>query len=226
MQLVLLYIKLRSATMALTLRPYDLPDAHVFNSDGGGFMLWKPADTCIVLGQSNTPERSLFTENVLADNVPVTRRPTGGEAVIVTPSMMMITVAREFEGMPSPAAFFREVNDAIIHILSGTGVHDLHLRGISDIAIGHRKILGSAMHRRNQRLVYHAVLNMAENPVIFERYLRHPSREPDYRSGRTHSSFVTSLAEAGYSPDTEELMDELGPYLAAIAGDLVSDYAL
>ncbi|MCK7539717.1 MAG: hypothetical protein MZV63_56815 [Marinilabiliales bacterium] len=31
-----------------------------------------------------------------ADGVPVTKRPTGGEAVVLTPRMAVITVARNF----------------------------------------------------------------------------------------------------------------------------------
>ncbi|MCK7539718.1 MAG: hypothetical protein MZV63_56820 [Marinilabiliales bacterium] len=47
------------------------------------------------------------------------------------------------------------------------------------------------------RLVYHAVLNLGEGTDVFERYLRHPRREPDYRQGRLHSEFVTSLEGGG-----------------------------
>jgi len=48
-------------------------------------------------------------------------------------------------------------------------------------------------------LLYHAVLNLGEPASTFERYLKHPSKEPDYRKGRSHSDFVTSLKEKGYA---------------------------
>ena len=47
-------------------------------------------------------------------------------------------------------------------------------------------------------LIYHAVLNVSEDPGLFEKYLRHPGREPGYRTGRSHSEFVTSLKAEGY----------------------------
>ena len=184
--------------MQVEVRPYDLPDAALFGGTGNGMLVWQPAETIIVLGQSNTPERSLILDNVLSDGIPVTKRPTGGEAVILTPEMAVITVARVSPELARSKDFFMEINAMILDMLSDLGVKNYGTRGISDITIGDRKILGSSMHRRENRLVYHAVLNIGEDPSIFERYLRHPSREPDYRLNRPHGEFVTSLKNEGY----------------------------
>ena len=185
--------------MHVEVRAYDLPDATIFGGTGDSMLVWQPAETIIVLGQSNTPEKSLIVENVLSDGIPVTKRPTGGEAVILTPQMAVITVAREFPGLVRSRDFFIEVNRMILDMLSDFGVKNYGTRGISDITIGHRKILGSSMHRRESRLVYHAVLNIAGDPSLFEKYLRHPYREPDYRHNRPHGEFVTSLKHEGYN---------------------------
>ncbi len=195
--------------MPLSIRPYDLPDATLFGGIGNGILVWQPAETIIVLGQSNTPEKSLISENVEADNIPVTKRPTGGEAVVLSPEMVVITVARNFDGITSSKGFFREVNSLIIASLSDQGVKELGSKGISDITIGNLKILGSSMHRSEHRLVYHAVLNIGEDPALFERYLLHPRREPDYRSHRKHGEFVTSLRKQGYEIDREHLAELL-----------------
>jgi lipoate-protein ligase A len=87
----------------------------------------------------------------------------------------------------------------MLDVLSDLGVKNYGTRGISDITIRDRKILGSSMHRRENRLVYHGVLNISEDPGIFERYLKHPGREPDYRLNRRHGEFVTSLEKEGYN---------------------------
>ena len=195
--------------MPVEIRPYGLPDAALFGGAGNGMLVWQPAETVIVLGQSNTPEKSLVLENVGSDRIPVTKRPTGGEAVILTPRMAVITVAREFREMVRSKEFFMEVNAMILDILSDLGVKNYGTRGISDITIGNRKILGSSMHRRENRLVYHAVLNIGEDPSIFERYLRHPSREPDYRLNRSHGEFVTSLQNEGYNINYHDIVASL-----------------
>ena len=185
--------------MAVMVIPYDLPDAALFNGTGDSMLVWQPATTIIVLGQSNTPERSLIMENVMSSGLAVTKRPTGGEAVILTPRMAVITVAREYPDMTPSKSFFSWINNRIILALATQGVTGLGTKGISDITVGDKKILGSSMHRRENRLVYHAVLNTGEDPQIFEHYLRHPAREPDYRKNRTHGDFVTSLTREGYA---------------------------
>lgn len=202
--------------MAPEVTPYNLTDAALFSGKGDGLLVWQPDDTYIVLGQSNTAEMSLISENVTADNITVTKRPTGGEAVVLTPHMAVITVAREYNGMTGSKEFFKEVNTVITEALAALGVRDLGTKGISDITVGNRKILGSSMHRREGRLVYHAVLNLCENPIIFERYLRHPRREPDYRQKRSHSEFVTSLEREGYRVEFEDFATILNTYSNSI----------
>jgi lipoate-protein ligase A len=191
--------------MPVQVRPYDLPDAALFSGKGNGMLVWQPEETVIVLGQSNTTEKSLFMENVMSDSIPVTKRPTGGETVILTSKMAVITVAREFADLIRSKDFFMEVNRMILDMLADLGVKNYGTRGISDITIGNMKILGSSMHRRENRLVYHAVLNLAEDPSIFERYLKHPSREPDYRLSRPHGEFVTSLEKEGYNINLQDI---------------------
>jgi len=206
--------------MPVKIRPYDLPDAPLFGDTGDSMLVWQPAETIIVLGQSNTPEISLISENVEADGIPVTKRPTGGEAVILSPAMAVITVAREYKEMTGSKQLFTEVNAVILDLLSDIGARNYGTRGISDITIGERKILGSSMHRRENRLVYHAVLNIAEDPSIFERYLRHPSREPDYRRNRPHNEFVTSLKKEGYEIYFDDIAAILNSYFKA--ADVIS----
>jgi lipoate-protein ligase A len=198
--------------MSVTVIPYDLNDAGLFSGTGDGMLVWQPEGTVVVLGQSNTPERSLITEYIEADNVPVTKRPTGGEAVVLTPRMAVITVAREFREMTSSRDFFKLINGMMLDVLSDLGIKNYGTKGISDITIGNRKILGSSMHRSEKRLVYHAVLNISEDPVIFERYLKHPGREPDYRKSRRHGEFVTSLKNEGYNIVYKDIAAILNSY--------------
>lgn len=202
--------------MNLTLTEYDLPDAFLFREGTAGILVWQPQETVIVLGQSNSIETSLHTETVAADGIRVTKRPSGGETVILTPATIAFTVARHFPVMIHFRDFFRMVNNAVIEGLGEMGVSELGSKGISDITIGNRKILGSSMRKVESKLVYHAVLNMAEDPALFSKYLRHPRREPDYRAGRRHDEFVTSIANEGYSFTPDELTEMLNSRLASL----------
>ncbi len=202
--------------MALTLSEYDLPDAFLFSEGTSGIMVWQPQETVIVLGQSNSMESSLCAEAVAAAALRVTKRPSGGETVILTPGTIAFTVAKQFPAMIQFREFFRMVNSEVIDGLVEMGVTGLGLKGISDITIGNRKILGSSMRKVGDKLVYHAVINIAEDPALFSRYLLHPRREPDYRAGRSHHEFVTSLAGEGYSFVPDEIMEMLNRRLGGL----------
>ncbi len=202
--------------MKVTLCEYDLPDEFLFREGTTGILVWQPEETVIVLGQSNSIETSLHTDAVSDDGIRVTKRPSGGETVILTPATIAFTVARHFPVTVHFRDFFRMVNSVVIEGLGAMGVAELGSKGISDITIGNRKILGSSMRKVGNKLVYHAVLNIAEDPALFSRYLRHPRREPDYRAGRRHDEFVTSVLKEGYSFTPDELMKMLNSRLALL----------
>ncbi len=202
--------------MAVRITEYDLPDAFLFSEGATGILVWQPQETVIVLGQSNTAENSLHTDTVAADGIRVTKRPSGGETVILTPATVAFTVARHFPVMVHFRDFFRMVNSVVIEGLGEMGVAELGSKGISDITIGNRKILGSSMRKVGNNLVYHAVLNIAEDPSLFSKYLRHPSREPDYRAGRKHDEFVTSISNEGYRFSPGVLMEMLNRRLSSL----------
>lgn len=199
-------MKLSKTTELIQVTPYDLPDAKLFEGENpkSGFMVWTPESACIVLGQSNNPQDSLEEMLVLEDGITVTKRPSGGETVILTPKMLIISVLILTEKLDNPHQYFKKVNGCIIRALEAAGIKSLGQKGISDITIGNRKILGSSIYRKKERLLYHAVLNIAESPEFIAHYLKHPRKEPDYRQGRDHKEFVTSLLEAGYNKTADE----------------------
>ena len=58
--------------------------------------------------------------------------------------------------------------------------------------------------------------NVRLNPIWWiEKYLKHPSKEPDYRQGRKHSEFVTSLHESGFYINALDLLEEISLQLGA-----------
>ena len=202
--------------MTVTLSEYDLPDAFLFSGGTTGILVWQPPETIIVLGQSNSIESSLYTETVAADGIRVTKRPSGGETVILTPATIAFTVAKQFPVMIQFREFFSMVNSEVMEGLADMGVTGLGSKGISDITIGNRKILGSSMRKVGSKLVYHAVLNVSQDPLLFGRYLCHPRREPDYRAGRRHDEFVTSIANEGYNIKPADLMSMLNRQLGGL----------
>lgn len=185
--------------MTVTLREYDFPDRRLLTVNTvADHLVWQPQETSVILGVSNKPEEALHLDRIQRDQIPVFKRPSGGEAVVLSSRTLVIASVLYPVGLPGVKKNFRLFNDRVIRALESLGVGDLRHSGISDIAIGDRKILGSALYHSRRRLFYHAVLNVSESTEIISRYLRHPQREPDYRQGRDHSAFITSLAAEGY----------------------------
>lgn len=189
-------------------REYDLPDSCLYEEkpDNISVKVWFPKETCIVLGRSNNADDSLIQENIIKDGIPVYKRPSGGETVILSKNTLIISIAIYQQQFKGGKKYFSTINNAIIDVLKKFNVNNLKFKGISDITIGEMKILGSALYQNKNTVFYHAVLNIAESPDLFSKYLKHPQREPDYRVGRTHTEFVTSLKRENYQIDIQKLI--------------------
>jgi len=189
---------------------YNLPDQKVLNSEPNNeLFVWQPDQTYLILGRSNSSLDSLNMDSAKKDNVKILKRPSGGETVLLSPNMLVVAVLiPQIEGF-KPKAYFMAVNDIIMETLKIMGVMNLSTKGISDISIGEKKILGSAIYKKQGAYFYHAVLNIRENISLISKYIKHPTKEPDYRKGRSHIEFVTSLWKAGYPLPIEEIKNAL-----------------
>lgn len=191
---------------------YPLPDKLIFDacfsdvhegnfclSGESRFFSFVPHACYVSLGASNSLETSVNVHNCQRDGVSVFQRLSGGEAVYLSPNCVVYSAVIMAGKLPSSADFFALNLQWIASSLKQLGVQNVQRRGISDLAIAERKILGCAIYRRIQVMIFQAVLNVCEAPENIERYLLHPVREPDYRKAREHSQFVTSLHLQGYS---------------------------
>ena len=200
----------------VTVLEYNLPDIQLMNENTNKFLLWIPDKTYIVLGASNKPDNSVVESLVIQDNISVLKRRTGGQTVMLTPKNLIISAIITDHTVVKPKDVFNKFNDLIIGAIEQDHNVKFSTKGISDIALGEMKIMGSSMYRNKEKLFYHAVLNFDESPKTFQKYLTHPSNEPDYRIGRSHAEFVTSLKDTGYLPDMYHLKSKLGETLSTL----------
>jgi lipoate-protein ligase A len=107
----------------------------------------------------------------------------------------------------------------MIALLDPSGALGIGKAGISDLAIGGRKISGSSLYVQHPSSLYFYQSSLMASPDIslMERYLKHPPREPQYRRGRRHEEFCTTLGREGCAlsaRDIAELFERrLGPLL-------------
>ncbi len=187
-------------------KEYDLPDFTIFKSgiSSEKFSTWVPTKKILILGRSNKPEASLKN---ITDDIEIYKRPSGGETVILTPKTLVLSKNVNNVTLENSWEVFQSINQEIIKKLEYLNIRNLHRKGISDITINEKKILGSSIYRTRNRLFYHAVLNVAESVSTISKYILHPKREPDYRKGRSHDSFVTSIWQEGYHIPMQEILN-------------------
>jgi len=166
-------------------------------------LVYRPQQTCVVLGRGGSEERELHRAAIDADGVPVYRRPGGGGAVVLDEGNLVVVLALPLPGLGAVTAAFRLASDLVIGALADCGVPGVEQRGVSDLALGDRKLGGSCLRRERNLAHYATTLLVTSRPELMDRYLRHPPREPEYRRRRSHADFVTSLSREGYRIDPD-----------------------
>jgi lipoate-protein ligase A len=126
----------------------------------------------------------------------------------LSPGVLVIVVTGEKKNEREGALdIFSRIHNAVIIALCKVGAMDVVRAGISDLAVDGKKILGSSLYigSRPQLFYYQSSLMLSNDLTLLDRYLRHPPREPDYRGGRSHKDFCTTLQELGLRVDMREL---------------------
>ncbi len=139
----------------------------------------------VVLGAGRQAEEDVLQELAAADGVPLRRRRGGGGTVVLSPGQAVLALVTEVSSPFRNREYFRAINDWIREALEELGIPAALIqdRGISDLAMGERKILGTSLYRRRRILFYQGSLLVDNELTLFDRYLRFPSRVPDYRQG-------------------------------------------
>lgn len=189
-------------------RPADLWPA-ITNAAGERcpvlFRYFETRSPCVVLARSNNPDTEVHLDACAADGVPVLRRRGGGGTVVLGPGCVVLTLAFFADSLFRNETYFQSINQMWADSLKEVCGLEVSQRGISDLAIDDRKVAGTSLFRRKHLVVYQGSLLVDPDWAGIERYLRHPSREPDYRRGRTHRTFLTCLHEHGERRSADQI---------------------
>ena len=149
-----------------------------------------PATPIVVLGSANVAEREADVEACAAAQVPVLKRYGGGGAVVLHDGCVVVSLGCWVRQHFQNKLYFERVNAAVIDALAlaWPPLAGLTQRGLSDVVFGDRKVAGTSLFRSRNYLLYQASLLVDPKLALIERFLRHPSREPDYRAGRAHAA--------------------------------------
>lgn len=190
---------------------YNLPDCQLLQSGNNhsSCNVWEPDRIIVIMGKGSDPDDELRAENIRQDNIPVIKRSTGGCSVIVAPNMFVASFVMKNDFAKKNNEYFDLFNSVLVKTFLKLGVENIDLNGISDITLNGLKVVGSAIYRNKDLVFYHAVINNAGDINLLEKYLRVPTRQPDYRQGRAHKDFVTSFKTQGYELKFSDLEQAL-----------------
>jgi lipoate-protein ligase A len=69
----------------------------------------------------------------------------------------------------------------------------VEIQGHTDLAVGGLKFSGNSQRRKKRFLLFHGSILLDLDIDLVEKALQFPSRQPDYRLGRSHSDFLMNL---------------------------------
>ncbi len=164
---------------------------------GGGPVLrtWEPTELAVVLGASGRLWDDVDVVLCRAEGIAIARRSSGGGTVVVGPGTLNATVVLAADAGPG----LQGVDTAQAYVLErlarsirrrGPAVE---VRGSGDLTLDGRKFAGSAQRRLRRHFLVHVSIlyDFPIAPIV--RYTRLPARQPEYRAGRSHESFLTNL---------------------------------
>lgn len=160
--------------------------------------VWIPDAPMVVLGRGNKVQKEVNVRACVDDRIPILKRLGGGGTVLLHSGCLIVSLGLWVKEFYANDRYFRLLNQSVIDCLNlelPTLVFDQ--RGHSDIVHDQLKIAGTSLFRSRNYLLYQASILVDMQIDWIEKYLAHPSLEPDYRKGRRHRDFLTDLGTLG-----------------------------
>ncbi len=174
--------------------------------------LWENIRPAVVLGRGDRAAERVRLDRAAARGIPVLRRVSGGGPVVHGPGNLNISFFLPYWLHPDLGnlrASYRLILGWVQDAMEATtGRRPEHPEG-SDLALQGRKIAGSAQARRRHGLLHHMTLLVDMDLDLVDELLKAPDRAPDYRAGRAHGDFITTLRREGLAFDRRRFLETL-----------------
>ncbi|HEY5233091.1 MAG TPA: lipoate--protein ligase family protein [Verrucomicrobiae bacterium] len=158
---------------------------------------WESPETFVVVGYANKVATEVNVTACEEMKISIFRRCSGGGTVLQGAGCLnyaLILRIREkspLAGISSANQFIMERNRAAIEtLLPG---FKISTSGHTDLATDGLKFSGNSQRRRKNFLLFHGTFLLDFDLNLVGECLRMPSKQPNYRSDRSHGEFLTNL---------------------------------
>lgn len=162
-------------------------------TSGEVLRVWEWPAPAVVLGAGCRLTEDVDETACQADGVPILRRSSGGGTVLWGRGCLLYSLILSQQRDPALADVRASYRYILERVIEAIGLSGITRAGTSDLAIGNRKFSGNAQQRKRHYLLHHGTLLYAFDLDAIARYLRLPSRQPDYRASRSHNQFLLNL---------------------------------
>lgn len=189
----------------------------------GVLRFWEPENYFVVVGYGNHVATEVNVAACEAGGIPILRRCSGGGTVLQGPGCLNYSLVLKIEengplaSITAANRFIMERNREAVESEGRRKKEEgriqkaearsqrpearVEVRGHTDLTLDTRhstldtllKFSGNAQRRRKHFLLFHGTFLLRFDLALIDRFLRMPSKEPDYRLGRSHKDFLTNL---------------------------------
>ncbi|TWU35316.1 Lipoate-protein ligase LplJ [Novipirellula aureliae] len=157
--------------------------------------LWEFAGPTVVLGRSSRVDEEIDVPYCESHSIPIFRRCSGGASIVGGPGCLMYSVVLDLNLRPELSQI-NACHDFVMQRLTMAmqkHAPEIAFQGICDLTIGNRKFSGNSMRMIRRHVLYHGTILYSADLELIAKCLRTAPRQPEYRSGRDHDSFITNI---------------------------------
>lgn len=167
---------------------------------GSTIRFWQFDRPTVVLGRSSRVDYEVHRDFCDDHDIPILRRCSGGASVVGGPGCLMYSVVLGYDREPELQKIdvaHRYVMSRVLnasHAAVDDAVRpDVQLQGICDLTFADRKCSGNSLRMARRHVLYHGTILHDFDLKLLSSCLAGAPRQPDYRRGRSHDSFVINL---------------------------------
>ncbi|MBG86104.1 MAG: lipoate-protein ligase A related protein [Verrucomicrobiales bacterium] len=156
---------------------------------------WQPSELAVIIGRGKRVSDEVDVEACRRDGVLIFRRTSGGGTVLLSPGCLCYSLVLSdthplvSESVPATT---RNILTVLASALSSIDDTAVSIAADQDLTIGDRKIGGCAQRRTRSGTLFHGTILIDADLSSIARYLKQPSRQPDYRQERAHEEFLSN----------------------------------